>query len=75
MSQTLVCPGSINTTTTPPTCSVAWIAVDSGLGFDVSALDPGALVGAFAAGASVVWLPFATTLIVTHVLKFIRGRG
>ena len=50
MAQTLVCPGSITVTGTTPTCSTAWIGVDTGQAFDVAQLDKLALADAFAAG-------------------------
>lgn len=74
MSTTLVCTGTIDLLSVPPACSVPWIAADTGLGFDVSQLDPVVVVQAFSAGAVIVFPPFAIAWAAGIVVSSIRGR-
>ncbi len=71
-STTIVCTGVLDVSVSPPSCSVPWISVDTGLGFDVSQLDPGAVVGAFAAGAVIVFPAFALAWGIVQVVKSLR---
>lgn len=71
----LVCNGVIDVNVTPPTCSSAWLAVDTGLGFDVSQLDPAVVVQAFTAGAAITFPAFAIAWGAAFVLKGLGGRN
>ena len=51
MPSTLICISNIHVDVAPPTCDTGWISTDTGLGWDVSQLDPQILAEAFIAGS------------------------
>lgn len=73
MAQTIVCNGVLDTTVMPPTCSVPFIGVDTGLGFDVSQLDPNAVMLAFSAGATIVFPAYGIAWGAAFVINTLRG--
>ncbi len=74
MSTTIVCQGVLDVTVNPPLCSVPWLGVDTGLGFDVSQLDPVVVVQAFSAGAIMVFPVLAISWGAAMVVNSIRGK-
>ena len=70
--QSLVCNGVIDLTATPPTCPVAWQAVETALGFDIAQLDGGSLTSAFLAGFGLLFLPMALVWASRVVLSMLR---
>ena len=72
MSMMLVCLGDINVTVNPPACSVGWSAINTGLGFDITQLDPSAIFGAFTAGATICFVPLSIAWAAGFILKSLR---
>lgn len=72
--QTVVCTAAIDTTVIPPTCSSGWTSIETGLGFDISQLDPGSIVSAFTAGATFMFVPLAVIWGCSLVLISLKGR-
>lgn len=72
---TIVCVGGdITIVAGQPQCSNGWQIVESILAFDISLLDPAAIVSAFTAGATFCFVPLAMVWAASHVLDMLRGR-
>jgi len=73
MSATIICAGVIDVAVLPATCSTGWLSIDTGLGFDISTLDPTAILSAFTAGAVVCFVPLSVAWACSFVLSMISG--
>lgn len=73
MSTTIICSGLIDVSVSPVTCSTGWLSIDTGLGFDISTLDPSAILSAFTAGAVVCFVPLSIAWACAFLLSTIAG--
>lgn len=76
MALTPVCTGNIGNSALggTPTCDVAWTAQLTASAFDISQLDPAAIVSAFSAGFTMLFIPLSVVWAASVVIDMIRGR-
>jgi len=69
-----ICTGNISSGSGMPVCDVPWTSQVTVSAFDISQLDPTAIVSAFSAGFTMLFVPLSVVWAVSVVIDMLRGR-